>query len=378
MIGKITRGASARGLSTYLHGPGRDNEHAYFRGGQRRSGGVVIGGNLGVARDESGEWGQVMDAVIAQRPQVRKGVWHCSIRAAPDDPMMGDGQWHTIAESVVERLGVAESHPWTVVRHGPDHVHIAVSRVSSDGRQVWKASHDFRGVESALREAEQTWNLTRVRSPQRGREARENPREPTRHSRVTGGESARAMRTGTVPDRTALAELVRAARDSSGGRGRGEFEAELGRLGVEFSANEAKNGRMSGYRFSAGHTDKAGDQVWFKASDLGRDLSWSSLSRTLDTASPVQVPRAAQRADDATNQLDQWSREWAEAGQNRRDTIEQQATGEEAWWRQAGHDRPGVQERGSGWIEQLRAEQHSARERLAGRSLTRDTGGRGL
>ncbi len=58
---------------------------------------------------------------------------------------------------MAERMGY-EDHPWVMVRHGEDHVHIVVSRVS-DTAQVWHARQDFRAAQSAATAMEKHFDL---------------------------------------------------------------------------------------------------------------------------------------------------------------------------------------------------------------------------
>lgn len=296
MIAKAHRGRSARGLARYLHGPGRRNEHVYKRRGKTLAGGVVIGGSVDVERTESADWGRVLDAAIAQRERVERGVYHVPLRAAEGDRVLADGEWRVIAERVMAAVGIDDSHPWVVVRHAADHVHVAASRISFDGSKVAKLSHDYRAIERELRAIERGHGLTQVPSPDRDTGRR------TRHERVTAADSARAMRTGEAPPRTVVAELVRAARDSTAGLGRAAFEAELDTLGVQYRANEAKNGRMNGYSFAAGR-DAAGELVWHAASKTGRDLSWRHLGAALISGAALDKSTARERAVDTISDI---------------------------------------------------------------------------
>lgn len=285
MIAKITRGSDAAGLARYLHGPGRANEHVYVRDGRTFSGGLVIGGTVPVVdeRDGSG-WARAFKLAHAQRPRVRKNVWQCSLRTHADDRRLSDDEWNQVVDRLAERLGFAE-HPYVVVRHADDHVHVAVSRVADDGK-VWKGAHDFRAVRPVMREAEQRYGLTVVPDHQQA---------PAPKTGLTQGEERRARRTGQTPVRAELAMNVRAAVDVSAGSGRAGFEAELDRAGILYRANVASTGRVNGYSFAdPNRLDGDGQPVWFPASKLDRGLSWSKMAATLDgppkhRPTPVQM-----------------------------------------------------------------------------------------
>ena len=282
MIAKITRGSDAAGLARYLHGPGRANEHVYVRDGRTFSGGLVIGGTVPVVdeRDGSG-WARAFKLAHAQRPRVRKNVWQCSLRAHADDRRLSDDEWNQVVDRLAERLGFAE-HPYVVVRHADDHVHVAVSRVADDGA-VWKGAHDFRAVRPVMREAEQRYGLTVVPDHQQA---------PAPKTGLTQGEERRARRTGQTPGRADLAMNVRAAVDVAAGSGRAGFEAELERAGILYRANIASTGRVNGYSFAdPNRLDGDGQLVWFTASKLDRGLSWSKVAPRLDGGEAEQIGR---------------------------------------------------------------------------------------
>jgi len=268
VIAAISRGSDVAGLGRYLHGPGRANEHVY----EGRSGGAVIGGNLGADGDRGpSQWSASMRVAMDLRPDVVKAVWHMSLRTAPGDPVLSDAVWRDVAQSMGESMGWAD-RPWVVVRHGEDHVHVVVSRVGFDG-SLWHARHDYRAAQQARTAVEVELGLTQA---------------PVRSQGVapplTRGEVAAGLRTGEAPARALLAERVTAVVQTSQGLGRETFEQALGEAGVVGRANVASTGRVSGYSFALdGYRDEAGELVWFKGSALGRDLSWSRLGPVVET-----------------------------------------------------------------------------------------------
>ena len=112
MIGKITspRGERVEGLIYYLFGPGRREEHTdpHLVAGWRhpaelepplREDGkrdfLRLLGLLNQPHAAMGKWG------------FRRPVWHCSMRAAPDDKMLSDDEWAQIACDVMNRTGLS-------------------------------------------------------------------------------------------------------------------------------------------------------------------------------------------------------------------------------------------------------------------------------
>lgn len=159
MIAKITRGSRVGDIAAYLHGPGKANEHQYRDGSTRVRGGQVIGGNLGRDGDQDGSrWAQDLRAAQSTRPEIKNAIWQTSLRSAPGDRRLSDQEWADAGQTFAEKMGFAE-HPWVMVRHGEDHVHIVTSRVSETG-EVWHARQDFRQAQSAAKQLEQDYGLT--------------------------------------------------------------------------------------------------------------------------------------------------------------------------------------------------------------------------
>jgi len=173
VIAKITRGSRVGDIAAYLHGPGKANEHEYRDGSTRVRGGQVIGGNLGRDGDQDGSrWAQDLRAAQSTRPEIKNAIWQTSLRSAPGDRRLSDQEWADAGQTFAEKMGFAE-HPWVMVRHGEDHVHIVTSRVSETG-EVWHARQDFRQAQSAAKQLEQDYGLreaprqraaTRTRTP---------------------------------------------------------------------------------------------------------------------------------------------------------------------------------------------------------------------
>ncbi|EST27053.1 hypothetical protein M877_17425 [Streptomyces niveus NCIMB 11891] len=135
-----------------------------------------------------------------QRPE--KHVWHCSVRAAPDDPVLTDGQWADIARRIVAATGIDPGDGagcrWAAVRHADDHVHIIATLVREDGR---RPDHHRSGkrAQAEARLIETDYDLHRV-----------NPGDGTAAKRPTSAERHKAQRAGR--ERTAREELRDRAR----------------------------------------------------------------------------------------------------------------------------------------------------------------------
>ncbi|SBT69312.1 Relaxase/Mobilisation nuclease domain-containing protein [Micromonospora sediminicola] len=263
MIGKIRKGANFTGLARYLYGQGRREEHADPR---------TITGD-GALLDDPRQWhtwAADMTFYASRRPDITRPVWHCSLRTAPQDPLLDDNQWAAIAAQHIETMGLA-GHPWVAVRHGDDHIHIVACRIDAHGR-LWRDSHDYARSMRSCRQLERDHDLT----------ALTQDRRTGRYATTTAGERARAARLGQTPQRVQLREAMHAARTAAAGAGRAGWEHQLAARGVLFAASTTRDGTVIGYRVSLlGWVDAGGEQVWLKASQVDRALSWPRVRAEL-------------------------------------------------------------------------------------------------
>ena len=271
MIAKVTKGRDFGGVVRYLYGRGRHEEHT----DAHRLAGNVIG-------DDPKTLSESLRESAELNPRVRHPVWHCSLRAAPEDRFLSDAEWALASEMFLRRVGfLDERHPqrdtpWVAVRHGDHHVHLVVSRVRFDGT-VARDSFDYRRSHQAARGVEADFGLVN---------AGEREGRGGRLAAVTIAERESAARRGVDPERAALRDTVREARDHSG-LTRAGFEAALAERGVLYRANQSQTGRMHGYSFSrAGWIDAHGAQVWLAASKVGKELRWAQLGAEIDQAGP--------------------------------------------------------------------------------------------
>lgn len=318
MIANITTGADAVGLARYLLGPGRETPHTYYDDrGRLREGGRWIGGTVADGRDPL-RWARDLDRAAAANHSVQRPIWHASLRAAPGDRRLSDGEWAAIAQQTAEQMGYAE-YPWAAVRHDGDHIHIAVSRVDFHG-QVWKNSHDRWRITEAMRQVEHTHQLTPVAAPDQAR-----GRGPT------SGERRQAQRTEQAPARTVLREITQAAREVTAGHGAEAFEHAVTQnpLGVEVQLrrNEASTGRMNGYALHLdGDTDTHGEPIWWPTSKLDRALSWTRLQEVLNGPTPDRIAPEQQVPRGTLERRSSWEARRRQAGDQ---------THREATWGQA-------------------------------------------
>jgi hypothetical protein len=166
VIGKVLRGTNASGLLRYLYGPGRANEHTdpHLVAGfsdpedlepERRPGGSPD------LRRLAGLLAQPVAALACQ--SCEKPVWHCSVRAAPQDRVLSDGERAQVAAGIMRRTGQSPEGDdlgvrWVAVRHALDHIHIVATLARQDSTKpsTW---NDFYRVREACQEAEHRFGL---------------------------------------------------------------------------------------------------------------------------------------------------------------------------------------------------------------------------
>jgi hypothetical protein len=277
VIGKVTRGTDAARLVYYLYGPGKANEHtdphmvagfcdpAYLEPELRPGGSRDF-------RRLSGLLAQPLAALAG--PGYAKPVWHCSIRAAPEDRLLSDAEWAQIAARVMNRTGLAPAGDdlgvrWAAIRHAADHVHIVATLARQDGirPRTWK---DFYLVREACQDAETRFGLRRT-----GAADRTAARCPSR------AETEQSVRRGwdEAPRLRLRREVCIAA---AGGRSEQEFFGCLGAAGVAVRKRYSTAGarQVTGYAVGMpAHTARDGGIVWYGGGKLAADLTLPKLRR---------------------------------------------------------------------------------------------------
>lgn len=297
MIGKIKRGNGLRKLLWYLWGPGRCNEHTDPH--------LVAGWDDATALEPLEGVGVTADirplARLLEQPlhaAVRlpsKTVWHCSLRAAPEDRTLTDGEWAEIAADVLHRTGLAargddRAVRWIAMRHAPDHIHIVATLARQDGKpaQAW---NDFYRVREACHAAEERSGLRATA-----------PADSTAPRAADRGETEKAHRQGRrEPARATLRRHVRQAAAAT--HDDESFFAALRDLGVMVRPRHSSRNlnQITGYAVAMpGDHTAAGTPVWYGGGRLAADLTlprlrrrWATHSRTArQHGQRIRPPRA--------------------------------------------------------------------------------------
>jgi len=300
MIGKVLRGTNASGLLRYLYGPGRANEHtdphlvagfsdpADLEPERRHSGSPDL-------RRLAGLLAQPLAALAFQ--SCEQPVWHCSVRAAPEDRVLSDGEWAQVAAGIMHRTGLAPQGDdlgvrWVAVRHAPDHIHIVATLARQDGGKP-RTWNDFYGVREACRDAERRFGLRTSA-----------PADRTAARRATHAETEQAARRGW--DETPRAALRRAVCTAAAGAGtEQEFFTRLAQAGVlvRMRFSTASPGQVTGYAVGlARHTARVGGVIWYGGGKLAADLTLPKLRARWqppaghDPLSAAELPASVVRA----------------------------------------------------------------------------------
>jgi hypothetical protein len=275
VIGKVLRGTDARRLLYYLYGPGKANEHtdphlvAGFADPAELEPERPPGGAPDLRR-LAGLLAQPLAALAG--PGYGKPIWHCSVRAAPEDRVLSDAEWTQAAAEIMHRTGLAPDGDdlgvrWVAVRHAADHVHIVATLARQDGTRpkVW---NDFYQVREACQEAERRFGLRRTA-----------PADRTAARRATRAESEQAARRGWgEPPRATLRREVCTA--AAGAGTEQDFFARLRQAGVlaRLRHSVTNPGAVTGYAVGLPqHTARDGGVIWYGGGKLAPDLTLPKL-----------------------------------------------------------------------------------------------------
>ncbi len=311
IVRALQTGKDAAGLTRYLFGPGKANEHTNQR---------MIAGSAELTGEWSGQaltmreathLGRVVEASWRRqyapelamvgagqggvaRENLRAGddavagqdhVFHATISLHPSEGPFTDEQWAEIAARYMNGMGFTgrADHPdvsWYAVHHGlskdgNDHIHIVACTTLRDGSRVDLHNSGRRSQEVRREVLEKLDFVTPLHETKR---AENTPRQSdyTAAEHNIARERAKAGRGPSTPDRVLLQRILRAAA--------AEATTEAGYIN-----NVIKHPRMEvvAARWAPG-TDKQEvtgykirfkDGVWFSATTLSPDLSLSKLRK---------------------------------------------------------------------------------------------------
>ncbi|WP_052489013.1 relaxase/mobilization nuclease domain-containing protein [Streptomyces sp. 150FB] len=277
------RGSKTVGLIRYLYGPGTHEEH--------------VDPHLVAAfdpltpdpgRDPGATYAQLERLLnqpvnaLAESKRPEKHVWHLSVRASPEDPILSDEDWAAIARRTVAATGIApdgdeKACRWAAVRHTDDHIHIIATLVRDDGRRP-RLHNEAHRAQAEARRIEVDYGLRRVA-----------PGDGTAAKRPTSAERHKAKRLGQeAPSKELLREHVRRA--LAGAADETEFFDRLAAEGVRIKKRVAPSGDVLGYNVAVvGDHNKDREPIWYAGSTLAPDLSLPRIRKRFVTAKEAEA-----------------------------------------------------------------------------------------
>ncbi|MXP59214.1 relaxase [Pantoea sp. Taur] len=211
------------------------------------------------------------------RPDVQKPVWHNSLRLPIGDSISNE-QWKLIADDYMKRMGFSDTHLRCYVLHDDEagqHIHIIASRIRLPDGQLYLGRNENLISTRIIQELEQDHQLARTKGS--------SPSSTPKVRKTGRNEEMMEARTGNKAPKKIIQEAIEAVLSFYGTITIDDFIYELGKQNITASASIASTGKMNGFSFKY-----AG--VAFKASQLGRAYSWSSLSQKV-TLSPAVEPQ---------------------------------------------------------------------------------------
>ncbi|MFJ5546736.1 relaxase/mobilization nuclease domain-containing protein [Streptomyces sp. NPDC093225] len=274
------RGTRTIGLLYYLYGPGTHEEHIDPH---------LVAAWDSLAPDPGRDpdathqaLQQLLDLPVdsvtpSRRPA--KHVWHLSVRAAPEDPVLSDQQWADIARRMVSATGIApdDGRPgcrWAAVRHADDHIHIIATLVREDGRKP-RLHADAARSQAEARRIEIDYGLRRL-----------DTGDGTAAQRPTSAERHKANR--QQRERTPREELRETVRRAvAGAQGEQEFLERLAAAGLLVRPKVAPSGDLLGYSVALpDDRNSKGEPVFYSGTKLAPDLSLPRIRERWEATEP--------------------------------------------------------------------------------------------
>lgn len=243
---RISRGSGMRGVVSYIL---KSCE--------------LIGGNMS---------GQNVKEITAEfraaqslRPDVKKHVWHSSLRLPQGDTLPAE-KWVEIADDYMRRMGFTDSHQRI---YGLDndpkgqHIHIAATRIGLDSSLYLGKNENLKNTR-IIQNLEKDYGLTITKGPDYDSDGKIIIPE---RKKLTKNEIEKAVRTEEQPIRSQLQDIVEEAIKENPSFS--QFIERLESAGVSVRPNMSK-GSVSGLSFSL-------DGVAFSGSKLGSKFTFKNL-----------------------------------------------------------------------------------------------------
>ncbi len=311
MIARVTKGDSVNGLSAYLWGQGRRNEHVdpHLVAAWDDHLDELEPELLATGKHAVGRLGSLMRQPVDADPFApEKFVYHLSLRTAPEDRVLSDAQWSEAAGECLAATGLARRGDdgacrWFAMRHGEDHIHVVVTLARQDGGRV-DLFNDYRKLRTACHRLEERFDLRSTAAADKTADFAPGSKETSAKIRANNPgriTPPRGERGSTVRD--ILRQRVQVAVATSVGVE--EFKELLAVDGVTMYTrmSEKNPDQVTGVSFSldealGGKRDKNEQVIRYSGSKLAPDLAWTKLAARW-TSDPSSDQGFAQLAPEA-------------------------------------------------------------------------------
>ncbi|EXU76761.1 relaxase/mobilization nuclease domain-containing protein [Erwinia mallotivora] len=254
---RVKRGKSFEGVVKYVLKPAPHHKQNPF----------VIGGNM--SGEQVSQLVKEFNLTKQIRTDIAKPVWHNSLRL-PKGETLTNTQWFAFADDYMRQMGFSESHMRIYVLHDDaegQHIHIVASRISLDKGKLYLGQNENLISTRIIEKLELTYGLTYT-----GNNKADSIKSKSK-TKLSRNELQKEKREKTpVPKRILQQNLEDILSTTS------DIESFLNKLSdrsIVAVPNISETGKMSGFSFEF-------SGIAFKASQIGKDYSWLSLSKRLN------------------------------------------------------------------------------------------------
>ena len=194
------------------------------------------------------------------RPNLAKAVYHVSLNL-PYEDKLNDEDFGKLGRDYLEGMGFTDNQ-YVIYCHADQehsHIHVVANRIKYSGDLV-SDSQDYKRSEALVRKLEKRYNLTELIQKEEA-------------NVLSKGEIERCLRTGDVPDRLELQQII--VQILKGNLTLEQFEKKLKQKGIGLKLNQGANGTISGVSFEY-------KSIAYKGSKVHRSLSWSNINKKLN------------------------------------------------------------------------------------------------
>lgn len=248
MKAKVNRGDGFRGLANYILDSVKGAE--------------LLGGNM--SGRNSRELAKEFAVCRKLRPNIKRPAWHVSL-ALPAGENIDDSMWCNVAQRFLEEMGVdINMHQYFLGKHSDtnnEHIHIGLNRIGFNG-ELYHGRNDVMLAIQATHKLEKEFGLQLTPTFE----------ERKQEKSLTSNEIQMAARTGEVPARAALQNILNEALTDK--LDVFAFIERCEAAGATVIPNVASTGRLNGFAFEY-------QGIKFKGSDLGAKYTYKNLKEVV-------------------------------------------------------------------------------------------------